>query len=646
MASDRLLSELQRQQKYLAQLPPNYSFPLFNAKRALESQRSSGYRNTAAASREIIDNAIEAGADRVDVIFDIERESGRRLVKAIAFIDNGSGMLPLMARYALSWGGGTHFEESEFIGRFGFGLPNASINQTRRVEVYTRTASNQRFTKAWLDVNDFPNYGNQSISDPVPSSLPDFVQRYLEKSNFVLDHGTVVVWRDPDRLTYKSAANLKEHLVDDFGITYRYLLWNPTEATWGKARTPLKLTVESVRVDPVDPLFLLPGARYYPKDVQDNKTVAHLIKEVFIPVKYFTDPLTKERHLTALQSVEELDPHDENLITYGSIQVRVARIPVGFAEEKRGRKQSEKTEANYRFDIRKTHRGMSFVRARREIQTIDAFPRSARDQASGLGYWPLLQSYAYYWGAEVRFEPSLDEVFGITNDKQSVRPIEDFWRILADKDIDAILRRENQWQYEQRERKPPAPRSKDRPSPAEQAAQTADATEGARPRVPTNKLEEAKRQLDFEAQFLAEKTNKSIEEAREALEKEARNWQYLVDFFDSEDGPFYKPEWVGDRLVVRVNQKHPFFNVLYKSLLKLPGGSQAKEAVDLLLITLGRAELIADEELTLWYETQRKRNWSPFLDSTLKILDQRLRRTEEASAEEAAQTDEVTIETY
>ena len=165
--------------------------------------------------------------------------------------------------------------------------------------------------------------------------------------------------------------------------------------------------------------------------------------------------------------------------------------------------------------------------------------------------------------------------------------------------------------------------------------------------MPAYKLEEAKRQLEIEALQLAEKTNQSIEEAREALEKAVGNWQYLVDFFDSEDGPFYKPEWVGSRVVVRINQKHPFFDVLYKGLLKLPGGSQAKEAVDLLLITLGRAELTADEEeLTVWYETQRKRNWSPFLESTLKILDQRLRRTEEASAEEAVQADEVTIESY
>ena len=58
-----------------------------------------------------------------------------------------------------------------------------------------------------------------------------------------------------------------------------------------------------------------------------------------------------------------------------------------------------------------------------KIETLDAFPRSARDKSSGLGDWPLLQSYAYHWGIEVAFGPEFDDVFGITNDKQRVRPI-------------------------------------------------------------------------------------------------------------------------------------------------------------------------------------------------------------------------------
>ncbi len=77
---------------------------------ALESQRRSGYRNTAAAAREIVDNAMEAGATRIDVCCGkpkkLKAHQRTDPINAIAFIDNGSDMVPAMARYALSWGAG------------------------------------------------------------------------------------------------------------------------------------------------------------------------------------------------------------------------------------------------------------------------------------------------------------------------------------------------------------------------------------------------------------------------------------------------------------------------------------------------------------------------------------------------------------
>src|SRR5882672_8783726 len=140
----KLLTEVERQEAVLAELPEDYEFPLFDGRQAIESQRKSAYKNTARASREIVDNAVEAGAKNVWVVFkrpgeDERARHGRRdAVSAVAFIDDGPGMLPMMARYALAWGGGTHFDDPTGIGRFGFGLPNSSINQTRCVEVYTR----------------------------------------------------------------------------------------------------------------------------------------------------------------------------------------------------------------------------------------------------------------------------------------------------------------------------------------------------------------------------------------------------------------------------------------------------------------------------------------------------------------------------
>lgn len=67
MVTDRLLTELERQQKYLDRLPKTFEFPLFNAMQALESQRRNGYRNTAAAAREMVDNSIETATPSSEI---------------------------------------------------------------------------------------------------------------------------------------------------------------------------------------------------------------------------------------------------------------------------------------------------------------------------------------------------------------------------------------------------------------------------------------------------------------------------------------------------------------------------------------------------------------------------------------------------
>ena len=53
-------------------------------------------------------------------------------------------------------------------------------------------------------------------------------------------------------------------------------------------------------------------------------------------------------------------------------------------------------------------------------------------------------------------------------------------------------------------------------------------------------------------------------------------------------------------------------------------------ALDLVLLALGRTELtVEDEDMELWFSTQRKHSWSPFLDTALRSLAQRLDTGEE-----------------
>ena len=82
---------------------------------------------------------------------------------------------------------------TKHIGRFGFGLPNSSINQTRLVEVYSRTAEDEPIYKCRLNIDEFVEVGIESIPEPAEADLPEFVQRYLERNGQGYDHGTVVV---------------------------------------------------------------------------------------------------------------------------------------------------------------------------------------------------------------------------------------------------------------------------------------------------------------------------------------------------------------------------------------------------------------------------------------------------------------------
>lgn len=627
MNNDRFLTEVERQKKYLDRLPKNFSFPLFNARYAVESQRKSGYRTTASAAREIVDNAIEAGANQIHVIFDTANNSkGKKVVTAVAFIDNGSGMLPEMARFALTWGGGTHFDDPNFIGKFGFGLPNSSINQTRRTEVYTRTSGDQPFIMACLDLDKYSEFNTQTIPEPTEAELPDFVQRYFKFHNLEITHGTIVVWCNPDRLTYKTPASLKEQLVDDFGVTYRYLLVQKD--------APFSISVETVKVMPTDPFFLMPEGRYYlPKE----EGGAICIHEQVIPVRYHVDPETGQPHLSKIEDEAELNSVDPNTVAVSTMQVRVVRLPVGFAK---GESQFKKLDpdAYRRYEIRKTRRGMSFVRAGREIEIVDIFPKSDQDASEGLGNWPQLQTFAYHWGVEVKFGPQLDEAFGITNDKQGVRPIDDFWRVLAQERFDEYARAENHWQTEQRDRKKKEKiaqvEASEESTPAEQAARDADTAVSVPPKLPDYAKPEAEQIFEEKAEQEAEKSGKPYEDVRDALEKVAKQRPYKIDYFDNEYGPFFKPKWEGTQIVVYINRQHPFFDTLYGSLLKLNGGGQAKQAVDLLLIALARAELtVVDEDMRYWYETQREQVWSRFLNDAMKSLKRRLESTDEEAIE-------------
>src|SRR6185437_15058752 len=146
------------------------------AELAIRAMRDSGYRNTAYALAELIDNSVQAKASLVELICNEEmvqvNDRKRRRVKSIGVLDNGTGMTPDLLRHALQFGYGTHLDDRSGIGRFGIGLPNASISQGRRVDVWTWQRGPENAMRCYLDVDEIEAGKLVMIPEPVPSPVP------------------------------------------------------------------------------------------------------------------------------------------------------------------------------------------------------------------------------------------------------------------------------------------------------------------------------------------------------------------------------------------------------------------------------------------------------------------------------------------
>jgi len=644
------VTEIERQEKALAQLGDDYQYPLFSGRHAVESQRKSGYQNTARAAREIVDNSYEAGATQVHVVFERPDENSRKksqrrdAVTSLAFIDDGPGMLPPMARFALSWGGGTRFENPTGIGRFGFGLPNASINQTRRVEVYTRVDASKPWTRAVLDINhekleaeEFST-GLVTVDEPKEAELPDYVTVYLKQKGIQLETGTIVNWVKPDRLSARSGASLRKSLMEDFGVVYRYLL------------PEFSLYVDGKAVERLDPLFLTPGARFYlpPEEGGAKKSFE---KRLF--VKYWRDPSTGSQHLTPLNTPKEIEEaeNDDSVEAVGKIEVTIARFPYRFSAQtyfdESGAKVhvDKKDDAYQRLQIRKKRRGVSYVRAGREIDFVDNMPRTDSEKSDGLGKWPVQQAYSMNYGLQLSFTPVLDDAFGIGNDKQSVNPIEDMWRVLVAAEIDKAVTLENAYQQKVRKEANETAKQKQREQsedsdPVPVIAAQADSLTGRKTRSSPDKDRTRTERRDEEIKKRKDKKPDASEDTlAEEIEEEAKKKPFGVGFFSSEGGVFMKPD-IGNSMQEKamINTDHPFFQTVYTRLVEL-GDPMPRQAVDLLLIALAKAELATTGETHQRLKNTREDDWSPFLKNAYTLLGQ-IEANDLNDDEEAEENDE------
>lgn len=211
-------------------------FPIVLNQHFIEATRDTGYRSTAAAVAELVDNSIQAAAKNIHIF--VREEVGREGGVELAVLDDGTGMDAATLRRALQFGGSMRFGDRAGLGRFGMGLPNASVSQARHVEVFTWRAPNVCIA-SHLDVDDIAGGELEEIPMVRRGPVPKWAQEYKGFS------GTLVAWSKCDRLDNRRISTIVRKLHEPLGRVFRHFIWRG-----------VKILINGEPVAAIDPLFL------------------------------------------------------------------------------------------------------------------------------------------------------------------------------------------------------------------------------------------------------------------------------------------------------------------------------------------------------------------------------------------------------
>ena len=147
------MEAIEQQEKYIELLDSQgFDYGLIMAEAFVRGMRDIGYKSSGTAIDEQIDNSIEAGADRVSVLFGYDPNSDKKPAR-LAIIDNGHGMTPAMIRAAVLWGGGTR-EDRRMFGRYGYGLPSSCVSLGKRFTVFSRVVGADEWYAVTIDLDE------------------------------------------------------------------------------------------------------------------------------------------------------------------------------------------------------------------------------------------------------------------------------------------------------------------------------------------------------------------------------------------------------------------------------------------------------------------------------------------------------------
>lgn len=597
--------DLEAQREYVGRMESeNFAFDLTVADAFIRGIRDIGYKSTAAAIDELVDNSIQAEATDVFVEFGYHGGSEKK-PDEIAIIDDGHGMDPEMIRLSVVWGGTHRENDRNGFGRYGYGLPTASVSQGRRFTVYSRVEGGE-LHKVTIDVDEIgngsPDYlveGRIVVPKAVPAELPGWVREAIELrfEGREMTRGTVVVLEklERGRLTHTTKTALERHLLEHFGITYRNFL-----------SAQLGISVNGKRVRPVDPLFTTPGHQFY--DLDEDR--AEPWPTQYIEVKEWDE-----------------DGKTKRGGSLGTLTVRYSSLSATFPR-KRKDQPGGRGNNNARLSVMRDHQGIAVMREGRQIDVVNRG-----------GWLSSTNNDDRYWGVEIDFPATLDEEFSITTSKQRVILSDRIWEILREngvyRNIRELRKKYEQDRARQREKEQA---DQERKRASEKAMEEAEKFKTRKPAETAEKQQKSRDSFEREVNRRSEASGVPREEVERTLKEEIKEHPYRVRTENSPGAPFFRVEQMGGQKVLYINVAHSFYTGIYAGPESTP---RLRGAMEVLLFVLGETELDAEGDRELFYAMERG-YWSTRLHAVLDRLDRMdsVREAEQSKADALERADE------
>ena len=356
---------------------------LFSPQMTVQAMRDSRYRHPALAVAELIDNSIDARASRVDILIREHQvrvtQRTRWRVAQLAVVDDGHGMSADTLVQALRFGGRQPSQSVQQIGKYGMGLPTASVSQCKRLDVWTWVNGIDQCSHSYIDIREIEAGDQQEVPEPDSSSIPEQWLNMVSSGVLNPDHGTLVVWSEADRIVAQSQT-IFDQLEDQVGRIYRHYIYDGELAIRMAA---FRQGDQSPRIDrvvrPNDPLYLM----------SDSSTPAP-----WSQTPMFEPYSRREFNLNA-------DGREESV----EVEFTIAKQEA-LGENRRDRPG---TRDYGRHALR--NMGVSVVRENREILLENFFITEGGGGSLPQNRW---------WGCEVRFGSGCDDLFGVDHNKQMV----------------------------------------------------------------------------------------------------------------------------------------------------------------------------------------------------------------------------------